>query len=115
VADGLLQARLAGAKWLLAFAMPRYPRATVEALSTARALGYRMALVTDSRLVPFAHRADIVLAAAPGSRLVFDSHSAGLVLAALLLESLADAAPERTQARLEEYEEVAERHGFFSS
>ncbi len=34
-------------------------------------------------------------------------------MAAALLQAMTDADPERTQARLEEYEQIAEQHQFF--
>lgn len=64
--DALAQARDAGATWLLAFAMPRYPKETVQALGFARSAGLRTAVVTDVPLVPFA--ADVVLPVGVGSR-----------------------------------------------
>jgi hypothetical protein len=36
-----------------------------------------------------------------------------MAFAALLLQALADAAPERTQERLEAYEALAETRGFY--
>ena len=57
--------------------------------------------------------ADVALTAGTGSRLVFDSYAAPGVLAAAILQAMADADPERTQARLEEYEQAADKHGFF--
>jgi DNA-binding MurR/RpiR family transcriptional regulator len=112
--DALLQANAAGGTWLLAFAMPRYAAETVFALRLARQLGMRTAVVTDVPFVPFAGDIDLLLPAGVGSRLVFDSYAAPIVLAATVLQAMADAAPERTQARLEAYEDLAQRHGFFS-
>ncbi len=57
--------------------------------------------------------ADVVLDAPVGERLVFDSHVAPLALAMLLVEAMADAAPLRTQARLEEHERFTEQTGTF--
>lgn len=111
--DTLLQAQSAGGTWLLAFAMPRYPVEAVHALRLARQLGMRTALITDVPFAPFAEDVDVLLPAGVGSRLVFDSYAAPIVLAAAVLQAMADAAPERTQARLEAYEELAQRYGFF--
>ncbi len=113
VRDALSQARQAGGAWVLAFALPRYAAETVDALGYARELGMRTAVIADVPLLPFAAEVDVVLPAGVGSRLVFDSHATAMMLAAVLLQALADAAPERAQARLEEYEQAAERFGFF--
>jgi DNA-binding MurR/RpiR family transcriptional regulator len=113
VRDSLSQARHAGGRWLLAFVLPRYAAETVDALAYARELGMRTAVIADVPLVPFASEADVVLPAGVGSRLVFDSHATAMMLASVLLQTLADAAPERTQTRLEEYEQAADRFGFF--
>ena len=111
--DGLLQARLAGAGWLVAFLLPRYAEEALTAVQRARDLGLKVALITDNPLVPFAALADILLPAGVGSRLVFDSHAAPLILASLLVQAMADAEPERTQARLEAHEAQSEERGFY--
>ncbi|AYG84544.1 hypothetical protein DWB77_06758 [Streptomyces hundungensis] len=111
--DALLQSRSAGGTWVLAFAMPRHAKETLAAMRTARSAGLRIALITDTTLGPLVDEADVALAAGTGSRLVFDSYAAPSVLAAALLQAMADADPERTQARLEEYEQAADKHGFF--
>ncbi|MER6831748.1 MurR/RpiR family transcriptional regulator [Streptosporangium sp. NPDC000563] len=112
LADGLYAARRAGAAWLVAVVLPRYPAEAVQALRDARHLGLRTAVITDRRDVPFA--ADVVLAAPVGERLVFDSHAGPLALAMVLVEAMADAAPLRTQARLEEYERMTDQAGVFT-
>ncbi|MEU4536821.1 MurR/RpiR family transcriptional regulator [Streptosporangium sp. NPDC023825] len=112
LADGLHAARRAGAGWLVAVVLPRYPAEAVQALRGARDLGLRTAVITDRRDVPF--EADVVLAAPVGERLVFDSHAAPLALAMVLVEAMADAAPLRTQARLEEYERMTDQAGVFT-
>ncbi|MFD9335279.1 MurR/RpiR family transcriptional regulator [Streptomyces sp. NPDC060028] len=111
--DGLLQSRAAGGTWVLAFAMPRHARETLAALRAARSTGLRVALITDPTLGPLVEEADVALTAPTGSRLVFDSYAAPGMLSAALLQAMADADPERTQARLEGYEQVADQHGFF--
>ncbi|GII91372.1 transcriptional regulator [Sinosporangium siamense] len=109
--DRLHTARRAGAEWLLAVVLPRYPVEAAQALDYARSLGLRIALITDVPEVPFA--ADVVLDAPVGDRLVFDSHAAPLVLAMVLVEAMADALPLRTQARLEEHERMTDTTGVF--
>ncbi|MEV4331209.1 MurR/RpiR family transcriptional regulator [Streptomyces sp. NPDC049597] len=111
--DALLQSREAGGTWVLAYAMPRHANETLAALRAARSTGLRVALITDLTLGPLVDEADVSLTAGTGSRLVFDSYSAPGVLSAAVLQAMADADPERTQARLEGYEQVAEQHDFF--
>ncbi|MFF8846549.1 MurR/RpiR family transcriptional regulator [Streptomyces sp. NPDC015127] len=111
--DALLQSREAGGTWVLAYAMPRHANETLAALRAARSTGLRVALITDLTLGPLVDEADVSLTAGTGSRLVFDSYSAPGVLSAAVLQAMADADPERTQSRLEGYEQVAEQHDFF--
>ncbi|MER5931964.1 MurR/RpiR family transcriptional regulator [Streptomyces sp. NPDC002054] len=111
--DTLMQARAAGGTWVLAFAMPRHAKETLAAVQAARSAGLRVALITDLTLGPLVDEADVALTAGTGSRLVFDSYAAPGILSAAVLQAMADADPERTQARLEGYEQVAEQHGFF--
>ncbi|MFF0221489.1 MurR/RpiR family transcriptional regulator [Streptomyces sp. NPDC004629] len=111
--DALLQSREAGGTWILAFGMPRHAQETLTAIRVARGAGLRVALVTDLALGALADEADVTFATGTGSRLVFDSYAAPGVLSAALLQAMTDADPERTQARLEEYEQVAEQHQFF--
>ncbi|MER5807308.1 MurR/RpiR family transcriptional regulator [Streptomyces sp. NPDC002033] len=111
--DALLQSRAAGGSWVLAFAMPRHANETLAALRAARSTGLRVVLITDPTLGPLVEEADVALTAGTGSRLVFDSYAAPGMLSAALLQAMADADPERTQARLEQYEQAADQHGFF--
>ncbi|MCL6731789.1 MurR/RpiR family transcriptional regulator [Streptomyces neyagawaensis] len=111
--DALLQSREAGGTWLLAFSMPRHAQETLTALRVARTAGLKVALVTDLGLGPLADEADAVFATATGSRLVFDSYAAPVMMSSALLQAMTDADPERTQARLEAYEQVSEQHQFF--
>ncbi|MGW4227393.1 MurR/RpiR family transcriptional regulator [Streptomyces bauhiniae] len=111
--DALLQSREAGGTWVLAFAMPRHAQETLTALRVAREAGLKVALVTDLALGPLAEEADVTFATGTGSRLVFDSYAAPGLLAAALLQAMTDADPERTQARLEKYEQVADQQQFF--
>lgn len=114
VYDALLQAREAGGTWVFAFALPRYADETIAALRYARQLGFRSAVVTDAPIAPFADEVDVLLAAGVGTRLVFDSYAGPVALSAVVLQAMADAEPARTQARLEAYEGMAERVGFFT-
>jgi DNA-binding MurR/RpiR family transcriptional regulator len=114
VAEELLNAREAGAGWVLGFGLPRYAVELVDSLRAARTLGLRTAVLADVPLVPFASEVDVLLTAAVGTHLVFDSHAGPGVLAAVLLQSMADAEPERTQRRLARYEQLADEQGFFT-
>ncbi|MER6002449.1 MurR/RpiR family transcriptional regulator [Nonomuraea angiospora] len=107
--DGLHAARRAGAEWVVAVVLPRYPAEAVQALEYAEKMGLRVAAITDKSDFP----AEVVLDAPVGDRLVFDSHAAPLALAMALVEAMADAAPLRTQARLEEYERMTDETGTF--
>lgn len=111
--DALLQSREAGGTWVLAFSMPRHAQETLTAVRVARGAGLRVALVTDLALGPVADEADAVFSSGTGSRLVFDSYAAPIVTAAALLQAMTDASPERTQARLEQYEQISDQHQFF--
>ncbi|MEV0182163.1 MurR/RpiR family transcriptional regulator [Streptomyces sp. NPDC050625] len=111
--DALLQSREAGGTWVLAFGMPRHAQETLTAIQVARGAGLRVALITDLALGPLADEADVTFTTGTGSRLVFDSYAAPNVMSAALLQAMTDADPERTQARLEDYEQVAEQHQFF--
>jgi DNA-binding MurR/RpiR family transcriptional regulator len=111
--DALLQSREAGGTWVLAFSMPRHAQETLTAVRVARSAGLKVALITDLALGPVADEADAVFATGTGSRLVFDSYAAPGVMAAALLQAMTDADPERTQARLEEYEQISDQHQFF--
>ncbi|MFF7330099.1 SIS domain-containing protein [Streptomyces sp. NPDC008150] len=111
--DSLLQSREAGGTWVLAFSMPRHAQETLTAVRVARTAGLKVALITDLALGPVADEADVTFATGTGSRLVFDSYAASGVMCAALLQAMTDADPERTQARLEEYEQVADEYRFF--
>ncbi|MFF9410259.1 MurR/RpiR family transcriptional regulator [Streptomyces anandii] len=111
--DALLQSREAGGTWVLAFSMPRHAHETLTTVQVARSAGLKVALITDLALGPVADEADVVFATGTGSRLVFDSYAAPGVVCAALLQAMTDADPERTQARLEEYEQIADQHHFF--
>ena len=112
-ADRLSHARQAGGEWVLCFLLPRHPRETVEALSFARGLGFRIATVTDHAPESVARLSDVLLPVEVGTELVFDSQAAGMVLAGALLEALSDASPKRTQARLEQFAQRAAHLGWF--
>jgi DNA-binding MurR/RpiR family transcriptional regulator len=105
--DRLSQARRAGAGWALCFVMPRYPRETLQMMRYAGELGMRVAAVSDRTGGPVGEAAEVVLPAGVGTRLVFDSQTAAMALSAALIEALSDAAPERSQADLEDFEHRA--------
>ncbi|MFJ6656678.1 MurR/RpiR family transcriptional regulator [Streptomyces sp. NPDC091377] len=111
--DALLQSYEAGGSWVLAFSMPRHAQETLAAVRVARGAGLRVALITDLALGAVADEADVTFATGTGSRLVFDSYAAPGLLAAAVLQAMTDADPERTQARLDEYEQISDQHQFF--
>ncbi|MGN9778730.1 MurR/RpiR family transcriptional regulator [Micromonospora sp. H33] len=111
--DRLEQAAAAGARALLAFVLPRYPRETLDALRDARDAGLTVVAITDSPVSPAAEHADVVLPAAVGAQLVFDLHTAPMTLAMVLLQAICDAAPADTQRRLEAFEASAARRQLF--
>jgi len=111
--DVIASARLAGATWMLAFGLPRYPRALQDSIRFARSLGLRVALVTDSPLCPLANEVDDLLAAPVASTLTFDSTVAPLALTMSLLHALTESLPEHGQNRLEEFDQRAVDRGLF--
>jgi DNA-binding MurR/RpiR family transcriptional regulator len=113
VFDALVHVSEAGGRWLLGFALPRYPAETVQALRFARRLGMRTAVISDTRFAPFAADADVLLPAGVGSRTLFDSHAAPTVLAAVLIQAMADADPTRARDRLRHYEQLSAGQGVF--
>jgi DNA-binding MurR/RpiR family transcriptional regulator len=115
VFDRVAQARQAGGEWVLCFLLPRHPRETLEAMSYAKSLGFRLATVTDHAPESVARNSDVILPAEVGTRLVFDSQAAAMVLAGVLLEALSDGAPKRAQGRLEDFEHRAASMGFFET
>ncbi|WP_433531739.1 MurR/RpiR family transcriptional regulator [Micromonospora sp. CA-263727] len=111
--DRLEQAVEAGARALLAFVLPRYPRETLDTLREARDAGLSVVAITDSPVSPATEHADVVLPAAVGAQLVFDLHTAPMTLAMVLLQAICDAAPAETQRRLEAFEASAARRQLF--
>lgn len=99
--DLLEQAKEAGAKCVLAFAMPLYPRETIQALQLARQLGFQLAVVSDPAFPAQGVVPDFSLSARIHSSLVFDSLAASTVLVSVLLDAMCDAMPERAEKRLE--------------
>ncbi len=111
--ERLEQASASGAKAVLGFALPRYPRELVDALIEARSLGLAVVVITDSPVSPAAECADVTLTAAVGSQLVFDLHTAPMVLTMVLLQAMSDIDPSATQRRLENFELSAARRHLF--
>lgn len=107
--DSIMQLHCNGATAVLAFAMPRYPAATVDALAYARRLGMSTIAIVDTPVVPFAVDVDVLLVAPVGTDLVFDSHAAAVMLSIALLDALGSRNPRRTQELLEAHEELVDR------
>lgn len=111
--DQLEQARTAGATAMLGIVLPRHPRESLAALRDARAAGLTVVTLTDSPIGEIAEAANLTLHARVSPRLVFDLHSAPMALAMVLLQAICDAAPARTQARLEAFDASAARRDLF--
>jgi DNA-binding MurR/RpiR family transcriptional regulator len=111
--ERLEQAAASGAKAVLGFALPRYPRELLDGLYEARTLGLAVVVITDSPVSPAADVADVTLTAAVGSQLVFDLHTAPMVLTMVLLQAMSDIDPGATQRRLEDFELSAARRHLF--
>ncbi|MEO6088885.1 MAG: SIS domain-containing protein, partial [Umezawaea sp.] len=113
--DGLTRAADAGARCVLAFALPRYPRELRDALRWARQVGLKTVLVTDQHINPLAEHADIVLTAPVSSDFAFDSHAASTALCSALLHTMLAALPTEQQASLERFEiSAAQRQVFLT-
>ncbi|MFG3441733.1 MurR/RpiR family transcriptional regulator [Nonomuraea sp. NPDC047897] len=110
LSDALHAARRAGAEWVLAVVLPPYPADAVRALEYAGKLGLKTAVITDRPDFP----AEVVLDAPVGDRPVSSTHAAPLALAMALVEAMAEAAPLRTRARLEEWERMTGEIGTFA-
>ena len=67
----------------------------------------------DSPIGEVADAADLTLHARVSPHLVFDLHAAPMALAMVLLQAICDAAPARTQARLEAFDASAARRDLF--
>lgn len=111
--DGLTRAKDAGASWVLAFALPRYPREMLHALKFAKRVGLRTVLVTDQPINPLTDHADLVLTAPVSSHFAFDSHAASTALCAALLHAMLAALPTDQQASLEAFESTASQRELF--
>jgi len=112
LADRLARAVHAGARALLCFALPRYPRELMDALSLAREHGLYVVTVADSAFAPVARLSDQLLPASVGSQLVFDTACAPMVLGRVLLQAMCDEIP-GAEARLEAFEGEAAARGLF--
>jgi DNA-binding MurR/RpiR family transcriptional regulator len=113
--DGLTRAADAGARCVLAFALPRYPRELRDALRWARQVGLKTVLVTDQHITPLAEHTDIVLTAPVSSDFAFDSHAASTALCSALLHTMLAALPTEQQASLERFEiSAAQRQVFLT-
>ncbi|MET9616257.1 MurR/RpiR family transcriptional regulator [Kitasatospora indigofera] len=110
--DRLEQAAAAGAGTLLCFALPRYPRELMDALTAARDCGLTVITVADSAFAPVAKLSDVLLPAAVGTGLVFDTACAPMMLGRVLLQAMCDELP-GAEARLESIEQSATARGLF--
>ena len=99
--DLIEQAKGAGATCILAFAMPLYPRETIQALQFARQLGLGLAVVSDPGFPTQGLIPDFNISTQICSSLVFDSSVSSAFLGTVLLEAMCDAMPDGGEARLE--------------
>lgn len=113
VQDQLASAAHLGANAILCIALPRYPRESQAVIDTARTHRIKTVLLTDSPFTQLSEQADQTLSAPVSSDLVFDSPVAPLQLLSVLLEAMADAAPERTRRRLDDFERQAATGDYF--
>ncbi|GAA4842191.1 MurR/RpiR family transcriptional regulator [Saccharopolyspora rosea] len=111
--DHLRHAHRCGARVVVVFALPRYPRESRDSLVQAKELGLRSVLITDKPVSLLTPDADEVLSAGVGSEFVFDSHAAVTSLTVALVEAMADAAGAAAQKRLEAFEDYAARQELF--
>lgn len=111
--DVLVGARNAGAEWLLAFGLPRYPRALLDSIRFARRIGLHVALLTDSPLCPLAHDVDDLIAAPVNTGLTFDSALAPLAATMGLLQTFTEALPDHGQPRLDDFDQRAADRNLF--
>ncbi|WP_240196836.1 MurR/RpiR family transcriptional regulator [Nonomuraea lactucae] len=111
--DRLSRAAQAGASWVLAFGLPRYPRELRDGLIWARRAGLRVALITDHSVGALSEHADVVLTAPVSSQFAFDSQAAPGVLCAALLHSMVYALPTEEQASIEDFENSAAERQLF--
>lgn len=111
--DRISTAADAGATWMLAYGLPRYPRELAEALDWAHECGLSVVLITDKPTSVLAERAELVLAAGVSSAFAFDSQAAPTVLTTALVHTLLDHLPGQVQKRLDDFETSATTHTIF--
>jgi DNA-binding MurR/RpiR family transcriptional regulator len=114
VEDQIEQAVAAGARCLLGFMMPLYPRETLKALQHAKSVGLHTVIVSDATYVDHDGLADELLTTRINSSLVFDSYAACAVLVSVLLEAMCDAMADFAQRRLEQNERSSQRRKVFA-
>ncbi|WP_377271016.1 MurR/RpiR family transcriptional regulator [Peterkaempfera sp. SMS 1(5)a] len=110
--DRIEQSAAAGASALMCFALPRYPRELMEALTAARDCRLTVVTVADSAFAPVSRMSDLLIPAAVGSSLVFDTACAPMMLGRVLLQAMCDELPD-AEGRLECFEQTAAARGLF--
>ncbi|WP_067173373.1 MurR/RpiR family transcriptional regulator [Microtetraspora niveoalba] len=111
--DRLSRAADAGAEWVLAIGLPRYPRELADGLVWARSAGLKIALITDQPVGRLIELADEVLLAPVSSDFAFDSHAGPTVLCTALLHTMLDTLGTEGQARLEAFDDSATERQIF--
>ncbi|WP_067127809.1 MurR/RpiR family transcriptional regulator [Microtetraspora malaysiensis] len=111
--DRLSRAAEAGAEWVLAIGLPRYPRELAQGLIWARRVGLKVALITDQPVGRLTDLADEVLLAPVSSDFAFDSHAGPTVLCTALLHTMLDTLAAEGQAQLEAFDDSATERQIF--
>lgn len=115
IEDQIEQCYAAGARTMLAFMMPLYPRETVRAIEFARQAGMRVALISDASFDDHAGIADLLLTARVNSRLVFDSYAASATLVSVLLDAMCNSMNGEAQKRLDQIDRSSKKRKVFVS
>lgn len=98
---------------IIALAVRRYPRDTVRMFEEACRLGARGIAMTDSKVSPLAHKADIVLMATDSAPRLSHSMTGMLSLVNVLVTGVTLAMPERSVRRLSQLDEMFDHMGAF--
>ncbi|WP_028987883.1 MurR/RpiR family transcriptional regulator [Thermicanus aegyptius] len=108
-AGGELSERVAfltGSDVLIAVAFPRYCKTTYRLVQEAKSMNTQTIIFTDAPISPFYAFADVALFAKTDSFGFLDSYAAPLILAQLLVQEVANQAPERVKRNLQKQEQL---------
>ncbi|TGT91327.1 MULTISPECIES: MurR/RpiR family transcriptional regulator [unclassified Mesorhizobium] len=113
IEDQIEQCRVAGARTMLVFMMPLYPRETLKAIELARQTGMQIALVTDASFNDHDGIADQLIAARVSSKLVFDSYAASATLVSVLLDAMCNNMNGQARKRLDDVDRSSKKRKVF--